>query len=158
MADSITPERRSDNMRRIRSKGMKPEIVVRQTVHALGYRFRLYRKDLPGNPDLVLPRHRKIIQVHGCFWHGHTDPNCVDGRRLPKSNLGYWLPKLSRNKERDASNLEALKSLGWETLVVWECETRNRQSLIANLLHFLVAAPTISQGTQDLATDLKRVA
>lgn len=103
--DRLTRQSRSENMRRIRSKGTKPELIVRQLAHKLGYRFRLHRTDLPGKPDLVFPRRRKIIMVHGCFWHGHDDPACVDGQRKPKSNLDYWLPKLARNKARDAAAL-----------------------------------------------------
>jgi DNA mismatch endonuclease, patch repair protein len=137
MTDTISPERRSENMRRIRGKGMKPEILVRQLVHGLGFRFRLHRTDLPGKPDLVLPRHRKIILVHGCFWHGHSDPSCVDGRRQPKSNLDYWLPKLARNKERDQLNIETLNALGWRTLIVWECETKHPGQLRDKLKSFV---------------------
>ena len=137
MTDTISAERRSENMRRIRAKDMKPEMLVRRAVHALGYRFRLHRRDLPGNPDLVLPRHQKIILVHGCFWHGHADPACVDGRRQPKSNLDYWLPKLSRNKARDVANLKALEDLGWDVAVVWECETKRIEDLIPRLRHML---------------------
>ena len=137
MTDRLTPERRSDNMRRIRSKDMKPERVVRQVAHGLGYRFRLHRADLPGTPDLVFPRRRKIVLVHGCFWHGHGDPTCVDGRRQPKSNLGYWLPKLARNRERDAANLVALEAAGFSVLSVWECEARNRATLSLRLKVFL---------------------
>ena len=138
MADSISPARRSANMRQIKSTGMKPELVVRTLVHGLGFRFRLHRRDLPGKPDLVLPRLKKIIFVHGCFWHGHADPACVDGRRQPKSNLGYWLPKLARNKERDMSNIMELQTLGWDVGIVWECETRKRDCLALRLSSFLM--------------------
>lgn len=137
MTDLLTPARRSDNMRRIRSKDMKPELVVRQVAHALGYRFRLHRKDLPGKPDLVFARRRKIVMVHGCFWHGHADPNCVDGRRKPKSNLDYWLPKLARNRDRDSANSAALTALGFDVLVIWECEARDREALARRLKDFV---------------------
>lgn len=137
MTDTISPARRSENMRRIQSKGMKPELIVRQALHAQGYRFRLHRGDLPGKPDIVLPRYRKAVLVHGCFWHGHPDPACVDGRRQPKSNLDYWIPKLTRNKDRDAANLLALRALGWDTLIVWECETKNLDALNSRLRWFL---------------------
>ena len=137
MADKLSPAHRSENMRRIRSKGMKPEIAVRQLAHRLGYRFRLHRLDLPGKPDLVFPRHQKAIFVHGCFWHGHGDPFCIDGRRQPKSNLDYWLPKLARNKERDHANQAALESRGWKIMVVWECETRDVAKLAERLQRFL---------------------
>ena len=93
MADKLTATERSRNMASIRSKGMKPELAVRKAAHALGFRFRLHRKDLPGKPDLVFPKYRAVIFVHGCFWHQHPEPRCLDGRP-PKSNLGYWQPKL----------------------------------------------------------------
>ncbi len=135
--DRLTRQSRSENMRRIRSKGTKPELIVRQLAHKLGYRFRLHRTDLPGKPDLVFPRRRKIIMVHGCFWHGHDDPACVDGQRKPKSNLDYWLPKLARNKARDAANLAALQALGWQLRIVWECEVRDAAALRHRLTAFL---------------------
>ena len=137
MVDGLTPERRSENMRRIQSKIMKPEIAVRRLVHALGFRFRLHRRDLPGKPDLVLPRHKKIVFVHGCFWHGHGDPACADGRRQPKSNLGYWLPKLARNKARDFTNILALQALGWDIAIVWECELRRPDVVARRLRSFI---------------------
>src|SRR5450631_804879 len=112
MTDKLTPERRSENMRRIKSKGMKPEMAVRRLVHRLGYRYRLHRKDLPGKPDLVFGPKRKVLFVHGCFWHGHELEGCADARR-PKSNTGYWNPKLKSNKMRDASNVASLKAAGW---------------------------------------------
>jgi len=134
--DRLTPYRRSENMRRIKSKGMKPELAVRGLAHRLGYRYRLHRKDLPGKPDLVFDPARKAIFMHGCFWHGHDDPACRDGR-APRSNEGYWLPKLTRNKERDAASVAALKAAGWHVLVVWECETRDAEGLRARLESFL---------------------
>ncbi len=137
MADKLTPERRSENMRRIKSKHMKPEMLVRSIVHGMGYRYRLHRADLPGKPDLVFPGRRKVIMVHGCFWHGHDDPACVDGRRKPKSNLDYWFPKLARNKQRDREQEAKLENLGWSVLVVWECETRNQSKLAEQLREFL---------------------
>ena len=134
MADSLTPERRSANMSRIRSVNSKPEMVVRQMAHAMGFRFRLHRRDLPGKPDVVFPSRRKAIFVHGCFWHQH--PDCREGR-VPGSNQGYWVPKLGRNVERDRSEQAALASAGWELMVVWECETIDRKSLAARLQDFL---------------------
>jgi DNA mismatch endonuclease (patch repair protein) len=128
---------RSENMRRIRSKGMKPEMAVRSLVHSLGYRYRLHRRDLPGKPDLVFGPKKKVIFVHGCFWHGHDDPNCIDGQRKPKSNLDYWLPKLERNKKRDQENQGELTRLGWSVLTVWECETRDLNKLAEILRLFL---------------------
>lgn len=117
MTDKITPERRTENMRRIRSKDMKPELLVRRLVHSLGYRYRLHRKDLPGKPDLVFGPHQKVIFVHGCFWHLHPDPNCVDAR-MPKSNTDYWKPKLERNVERDKQHIAALIKAGWKVLTI----------------------------------------
>jgi DNA mismatch endonuclease (patch repair protein) len=123
-------------MRRIESKGMKPELAVRRIVHRLGYRYRLHRKDLPGKPDLIFGPTRKVIFVHGCFWHGHDDPACRDSR-APRSNQTYWLPKLARNRERDTANIAALQASGWEVLVIWECETGNSVALKARLMGFL---------------------
>jgi DNA mismatch endonuclease, patch repair protein len=123
-------------MAAIRSKNMKPELAVRRLVHALGYRYRLHRKDLPGKPDLVFGRRRQAIFVHGCFWHVHPDPACLDSRR-PKSNTSYWNAKLTRNVERDTAQLAELAELGWCVLVVWECETRDPAKLSARLRRFL---------------------
>lgn len=117
--DKLPPVRRSENMRRIRSHDTKPEVAVRKIVHALGFRFRLHRRDLPGSPDLVLPKYRAIIFVHGCFWHQH--PGCREGR-LPSSNRDYWIGKLGRNVKRDRASLRMLRKLGWNVLIVWECE------------------------------------
>lgn len=108
-------------MSAIRSTGMKPELSVRSLVHRMGYRYRLHAKDLPGKPDLVFRPRKKVIFVHGCFWHQHAKEDCRDGRQ-PKSNTGYWAPKLARNVERDASNVAALEAAGWRVLVLWECE------------------------------------
>ncbi|HZQ12595.1 MAG TPA: DNA mismatch endonuclease Vsr [Pseudolabrys sp.] len=132
--DRISTRRRSANMRAIRSTGMKPEILVRKIVHKLGHRFRLHRRDLPGKPDLVFGPKRKVIFVHGCFWHQHS--NCIDGR-VPKSNLGYWKAKLARNIERDAENINALKLSGWQPLVIWECETKNITKVSTRIKRFL---------------------
>lgn len=132
--DRLTPERRSENMRRIRSYGMQPELSVRQLVHAMGYRYRLHRKDLPGKPDLVFAPRRKIMFVHGCFWHQHQE--CRDGR-APKSNTGYWHDKLARNQERDRKNVAALQADGWQVLVIWECEIRNSANLRSRIGRFL---------------------
>ena len=136
MADSLTPTRRSKNMAAIRSKDMKPEMIVRKLVHSMGFRYRVHRKDLPGKPDLVFGPRRKVIFVHGCFWHQHPDPECLDGR-MPKTRLGYWVPKLTRNQERDTANIAALQALGWQVLVIWECETKSTGPLKQRLLSFL---------------------
>lgn len=125
---------RSENMRRIRSKDTAPELMVRSLVHRLGYRFRLHRKDLPGKPDLVFPSRKKIIFVHGCFWHGH---DCARGKRSPKTNTEYWVEKIRRNAERDAQHQSALKALGWDVFLVWECETKEPEALSSRLTSFL---------------------
>ena len=134
--DKLTPERRSENMRRIKSKDMKPELSVRRMVYGLGHRYRLHRRDLPGKPDLVFGPKKKVIFVHGCFWHGHEREGCLDARR-PKSNTEYWNPKLERNKERDAERIDALQADGWDVLVIWECETKDEMKLRSRLRQFL---------------------
>lgn len=134
MADKLTKERRSQNMAAIRSKGMKPEIAVRSLVHRLGFRFRLHRRDLPGVPDLVFPATKKVIFVHGCFWHQHKD--CREGR-LPKSRPEYWIPKLSRNIERDVQHTAALKKQGWRVLTLWECEIEKGSGIESKIRRFL---------------------
>ncbi|MNS36130.1 Very short patch repair protein [compost metagenome] len=136
MTDKLTPERRSANMASIRSRDTAPEMAVRKLAHALGYRFRLHRKDLPGKPDLVFPGRKAVIFVHGCFWHQHPDPQCKDGRR-PKSRPGYWGPKLDGNLTRDARRQAELEAAGWKVLVVWECRTRDTDALAAALIDFL---------------------
>jgi DNA mismatch endonuclease (patch repair protein) len=126
-------------MAAIRSTGMRPEMIVRSLVHRLGYRFRLHSKDLPGKPDLVFPSRRAVIFVHGCFWHQHASGRCKIAR-VPKSNLGYWRPKLRRNVERDEKNRKKLRSLGWNMLVLWECSIPNRERLAARIRKFLERA------------------
>ena len=133
--DKLTPERRSENMRRIRSKGTAPEMVVRKLVHGMGFRYRLHSPSLPGKPDLALARLKKVIDVRGCFWHQHG--TCADSH-IPKARLVYWLPKLERNRARDRENLRALRALGWHVLVVWECETNDRERLLSRLNRFLL--------------------
>ena len=128
---------RSENMRAIRSKGMRPELAVRSLVHRLGFRFRLHRKDLPGKPDLVFVARRKVIFVHGCFWHSHRDCKVV---HTPKSNVGYWGPKLQRNQARDSKNIEALTAAGWKPLVIWECDTADEKVLSQRVERFLAGA------------------
>jgi len=120
-------------MSAIRSKNMKPEMVVRQLVHGMGYRYRLHRKGLPGKPDLVFGRRNAVIFVHGCFWHQH---DCQDGHR-PKSNTSYWDEKLRRNVERDARVQSELEEMGWRVLVVWECQTKRSTELKDRLKKFL---------------------
>lgn len=134
--DKISSSARSANMSKIRSRGTAPEFRVRKLAHRMGYRFRLHRKDLPGKPDLVFPGRTAVIFVHGCFWHQHPEPDCLDGRR-PKSRREYWDPKLDRNIERDAKSVRALQELGWRVLVLWECETKDAASLKERLRVFL---------------------
>lgn len=121
-------------MRAVRAENTTPELVVRKIVHRLGFRFRLHRSDLPGKPDLVLPRLRKIIFVHGCFWHQHS---CKRGNRVPKTRREYWENKLAGNRRRDRRHLAALKKAGWRVLVVWECQTKNVERLTNRLDRFL---------------------
>ena len=136
MTDRVTPEVRSANMRAIRSKGMKPEMIVRRLIHRMGFRYRLHRHDLPGRPDLVFAARKKVIFVHGCFWHQHSAKDCKLVRR-PKSNTDYWLPKLDRNAKRDRDHVNALNEAGWEVLVVWECEVKTDRRLESRLRKFL---------------------
>lgn len=134
--DTLTQEGRSERMSRVRGRDTKPEMLVRRLAHAMGYRYRLHRRDLPGSPDLVFPSRRKVIFVHGCFWHRHADQNCRLAR-LPKSKLDFWAPKLENNRKRDESNLSRLNDLGWETLVIWECQIRDRAAVQARIGEFL---------------------
>ena len=134
MTDIVDSGRRSEMMSRIKGRDTVPEIVVRRIAHGLGFRFRLYRKDLPGRPDLVFPRHRAVVFVHGCFWHRH------DGCRYayePKSRVPFWTEKFRRNVARDQRNEAALRALGWRVLVIWECETRNPMEVEELLLNSL---------------------
>jgi DNA mismatch endonuclease (patch repair protein) len=136
MPDRFSTAERSRVMRAVKSGDTTPELVVRRLVHALGYRFRLHRRDLPGQPDLVFPRLQKAIQVHGCFWHRHA---CDAGQSTPATRLDYWGAKFARNVERDRRNLRRLRRLGWRVLVVWECQTAHakREVLAARLARFL---------------------
>ena len=129
-----SPGLRRRTMQAVRSKDTKPEMVVRRLVHSLGYRYRLHRRDLPGVPDLVFPSRRKIIFVHGCFWHGHP---CRGEPRLPKTNREYWVPKIARNAERDRNHLSDLDRLGWDVLTIWECELKDKGGLESRLRRFL---------------------
>lgn len=129
-------EHRSWTMSRIRSKDTAPEMLVRRLVHSLGYRYRLHAKALPGKPDIVFASKRKVIFVHGCFWHRHTDPDCKL-TRTPKSNVGYWIPKFDRNRERDGRNVELLEELGWSVLVIWQCQLKDIDLLRKKITCFL---------------------
>lgn len=117
-------------MSRVRARDTKPELIVRSTIHSLGYRFRLHRKDLPGRPDVVLPRHRLAVFVHGCFWHRHAKCRYA---YTPKSNVGFWLKKFQRNVARDVEVRRTLRRHGWRVLVIWECGTRDLDQLARTL-------------------------
>lgn len=132
--DRISRQHRSWNMSRIRGRDTKPEIVVRSLLHGLGYRFRLHIRTLPGTPDIVLPRHRKIVLVHGCFWHMHR---CRYGRVVPKTNATFWQQKRDGNRQRDRRSVAAMRRMGWEVLVVWECWLRDLDLVRQRLLSFI---------------------
>lgn len=132
--DVLSPAARSIQMSLVRSRDTGPEMAVRRLVHGMGYRYRLYGKDLPGSPDLVFKARNKVIFVHGCFWHLHR--NC-SRCRLPKSRLAYWKPKLEGNAERDKEVRRRLRLLGWRFVVLWECELANRKKLSAKIVKFL---------------------
>jgi DNA mismatch endonuclease (patch repair protein) len=132
--DIIAPAQRSALMSRIRGRDTKPELAVRRAAHALGYRFRLHRRDLPGSPDLVFPRLGKVIFVHGCFWHRHRGCRFAN---VPKSNFDFWATKFESNVRRDTLALQRLHELGWKTLVVWECEMSDASVLSSRLASFL---------------------
>ncbi len=134
MTDVLTPEQRRRNMSAIRGMDTRPEMVVRSLAHRMGFRFRLHRRDLPGKPDLVFPARRKVILVHGCFWHVH---DCPYGRVKPATNAGFWANKRGQNASRDLRNLTALQAAGWSVLVIWECETRSPEPLERRLREFL---------------------
>lgn len=134
MSDNLTKEQRRRNMANIRSRHTKPEMIVRSVIHRMGYRFGLHDKRLPGRPDIVLARHRKVVLVHGCFWHRHQGcKRCT----TPGTNQDYWIPKLTGNANRDKTHEERLLELGWEVLVVWECQTKDEQELTKRVELFL---------------------
>ena len=141
--DIVTPARRSEMMAHIQGRDTVPEVVVRRTAHRLGFRFRLYRKDLPGRPDLVFPRYRAVVFVHGCFWHRHA------GCRFaydPRSRIPFWTEKFRQNVDRDRRTDDALRSLGWRVQVIWECETRDDSVVVDRLKRFLHAADIDGSG------------
>lgn len=121
-------------MRAIKSRDTRPELTLRSLAHGMGYRFRLHRKDLPGKPDIVFPAKRKVVFMHGCFWHCH---DCGRGARMPAQNREYWEAKLTRNRQRDESNTEALAALGWKSIVFWECELQKPGKVASKLRKFL---------------------
>lgn len=134
--DTLTPEQRSERMSRVRSKDTKPELTVRRLVHGMGFRYRLHARDIPGQPDLVFPSRRKIIFVHGCFWHRH---GTCKNTRWPKSRLDFWKPKLEVNRARDAAIRRTLRQLGWQVLVVWECQLKNPDRTAERISSFLAS-------------------
>jgi DNA mismatch endonuclease (patch repair protein) len=134
--DTLTPSDRSARMALIRATDTKPEMVVRRLVHAMGYRYRLHVKGLPGRPDLVFRRLRKVIFIHGCFWHQHA---CPAGNRMPKSRIEFWRNKLEGNKARDAATVGQLRRLGWKVLTLWECDLRNLPRVERRIRRFLSA-------------------
>jgi DNA mismatch endonuclease (patch repair protein) len=134
VTDKISKEQRSANMRAVRVRDTAPELRVRKIAYALGCRYRLHRRDLPGKPDLAFPSRRKVIFVHGCFWHQHQ--GCRRGA-APTSNVEFWRPKLARNIARDTEQLAAVRKCGWSALVIWECQTKDEQRLAARLRRFL---------------------
>ncbi|MBO9320949.1 MAG: DNA mismatch endonuclease Vsr [Roseiflexus sp.] len=136
MPDVFNPEERSRIMAKVRGENTSPERLVRSLIHKMGYRFRLNVKDLPGKPDIVLKKHKKVIFVHGCFWHQHE--GCPHAAR-PSSNTEYWNKKLDRNMIRDREHMHKLEYLGWNVLIVWECETRDREKLVDKLKGFLTS-------------------
>ena len=134
MADVHTPQQRSFNMSRIRSKNTTPELALRRMVHALGFRYRLHAGKLPGRPDMVFASRHKVIFVHGCYWHMHT---CRWGCVTPKTNAGFWRKKRAANAEQDRRNLRKLKKIGWKVLTLWECQTKDENRIEAKIARFL---------------------
>jgi DNA mismatch endonuclease, patch repair protein len=131
--DRLTPIKRSWLMSRIKGRDTKPELIVRKMISAMGYRYRLYRKDLPGKPDIVFVSKRKVIFIHGCYWHGH---NCKKGK-LPKSNISFWKDKIETNKVRDKKNIRELKLLGWTVLTIWQCQLKKTLAVCKRIVDFL---------------------
>ena len=129
-----TSELRSRTMRAVKATDTAPEVAVRRLIHRMGYRFRLHRKDLPGKPDVVLPKFHKVVFVNGCFWHGH---DCARGARVPKTNAEYWSRKITGNRLRDGANMNALAKIGWRATVVWECEVKQPALVERKLINFL---------------------
>lgn len=120
--DNLSRKKRSETMSKVKSKNTGPERKVRKALHKMGFRFRLHVSDLPGKPDIVLPKHHSVIQVRGCFWHGHS---CKRGKRKPSTNKEYWSNKISNNKIRDSKNDRKLRAMGWKVIVIWECRINN---------------------------------
>jgi DNA mismatch endonuclease (patch repair protein) len=123
-------------MQAIKSKNTRPELLVRRVLHRMGYRYRVHARDLPGKPDIAFRRRKKVIFVHGCFWHSHTEPGCRNALK-PKTNAGYWTDKLTKTRARDEAALRALEQAGWHALVIWECELHHENELATRLNDFL---------------------
>jgi DNA mismatch endonuclease (patch repair protein) len=134
MTDVFTTRKRSWIMSRVRGRDTKPEIIVRSIIHRMGYRFSLHRRDLPGKPDVVLPRYRKIIVINGCFWHGHK--NCLRSKR-PSTHTKFWNRKLDKNIDRDKRSRSELEKMGWNVLVIWECEIQKPDKIVDKLRRYL---------------------
>ncbi|RJQ57757.1 MAG: DNA mismatch endonuclease Vsr [Desulfobacteraceae bacterium] len=136
MTDNLTPDQRSYCMSNIKGKDTGPERIVRSLLHRMGYRFRLHRRDLPGNPDIVLPKYKIVVFVHGCFWHGHF--GCVRAKK-PSTNTSFWDDKIGKNIRRDIKNQKELENLGWSALVIWQCQIKKKdeQKLCSILKSFI---------------------
>jgi DNA mismatch endonuclease (patch repair protein) len=148
--DSVSPERRSEIMGRVAGENTGPEIAVRRLLHRLGYRFRLHRKNLPGKPDVVLPKWRTVVLIHGCFWHRHDGcPNT----RTPKSKVEFWTRKFAENVERDRKAKAQLESLGWRVLVIWECELKDVEALAERVEHFIKESPCDQSNSSQARAD-----
>lgn len=132
--DVFSVEKRSRIMSSISGKNTEPEIAVRSLLHSLGYRFRIHRKDLPGNPDIVLPKYKKIIFIHGCFWHGHRD---CKRSKLPNSNREFWEQKIRSNVQRDNKIISSLTENGWDVMILWTCQIRNSENVAHKLIEFI---------------------
>lgn len=137
--DKLTPEHRSWNMGRIKSGDTKPELTVRSILHRMGYRFRLHRKDLPGKPDIVLPKYKTVIFVHGCFWHRHEGCKYA---YTPKSRTDFWQKKFQSNVARDQKALSTLAEMGWRVLIIWECEVKKTEFIMERLQIFFREIPS----------------
>jgi DNA mismatch endonuclease (patch repair protein) len=133
MTDRVSEETRSYIMSSVSSKDTGPELVVRKLLHGLGYRYRLHKRGIPGSPDVVFQKRKKVVFVNGCFWHGHE---CRYGK-LPKSKSDYWEPKIAKNRERDERNIHQLKQLGWDALVIWQCQLKDIDTVRKRLIKFL---------------------
>ena len=134
MTDTVDSQKRSEIMSRVRDRDTKPELIVRRIAHRLGFRFRLHRRDLPGCPDMVFPRHRSVIMVHGCFWHRHV--GCKYASR-PRTRVAYWEAKFKDNVVRDKGTESALRALGWRVMIIWECETKDGGAVAARIASYL---------------------